>query len=302
MMNTNKIDDSVDESAADAVATGVPATLKYYGWSGLSLETQDGVLFFDPFYRPYCGAEWFHLDDFKRATHICVTHGHEEHFLDVPEVVKATGAMVIGAPSLCRFMEKRHKTDPAKLVALDPAVFQSATLPGFKITSLPWKHRDINLFKALSKAVFKGNSTQLSWAWSSATNAPFYSPYTGFHVTLADGTTVLNYNEGFNSKMTDAEIQALGRRFHTDVLLAGMQLDFVDDVVRGVLAIKPKTVVLYPPHEKFHEMMEVSSRPWSEFADAVRLHCPEVDVHVATPGFQLLLSEGSAPTRFQQAA
>jgi len=38
-----------------------------------------------------------------------------------------------------------------------------------------------------------------------STNAPFYSPYTGFHVELPDGLTVLNYNEGFNTKMTDAE-------------------------------------------------------------------------------------------------
>ena len=62
----------------------------------------------------------------------------------------------------------------------------------------------------------------------------------------------MNYNEGFNTKMTDAEISDLGRRHRTDVLLAGMQLNFIADVVRGVGALKPKVVVLYPPHEKFH--------------------------------------------------
>ena len=62
----------------------------------------------------------------------------------------------------------------------------------------------------------------LAWAWSSATNAPFYSPYTGYHVELPGGLTVLNYNEGFNTKMTDAEITALGKRFRTDVLLAAL--------------------------------------------------------------------------------
>ena len=34
-------------------------------------------------------------------------------------------------------------------------------------------------------------------------------------VELPDGTTVMNYNEGFNSKMTDREIQELGWRFKT---------------------------------------------------------------------------------------
>lgn len=271
-----------------------PAKLKYYGWSSIALETADGALFFDPFYRPYCGAEWFHLDDFKQARYICVTHGHEEHFLDVPEVAKTTGALVIGAPSLCRFMQRRHKFGAEQLRAIDPATFEKTTVPGFKITALPWQHRDINLYKALTKAVFQGNTTQLAWAWSSATNAPFYSPYTGFHVELPDGTTILNYNEGFNSKMTDQEIVALGRRFKTDILLAGMQLNFIDDVVRGVAALNPKMVVLYPPHEKFHEMMGVTSEPWADFARAVRERFPHVVVHVAEPGFELDLQSGGA--------
>jgi hypothetical protein len=100
--------------------------------------------------------------------------------------------------------------------------FAPREAPGFKITAFPWKHRDINLPKALTKALFEGNSTQLAWAVSSATRAPFYSAYTGFHVELPNGLTVMNYNEGFNSKMTDREIEALGRRFRTDVLLGGM--------------------------------------------------------------------------------
>ena len=174
-----------------------------------------------------------------------------------------------------------------RLHAIDPYKFQSTAVPGFKLTAFPWKHRDINLYKALTKAVFHGNATQLSGAWSSATNAPFYSPYTGFHVELPGGLTVLNYNEGFNTKMTGKEIGDLGRRFRTDVLLAGMQLNFIDDVVRGVAALQPKIVILYPPHEKFHAMMGVSSEPWPAFADAVRRRFPEIAVHVAEPGFAL---------------
>jgi L-ascorbate metabolism protein UlaG (beta-lactamase superfamily) len=266
-----------------------PVTIRYFGWSGLSVETRDGALFFDPFFRAYCGAEYFHLEDFKHATHICVTHGHEEHFLDVPVIARATGATVIGSPSVCSFLRWRRGIDPARLVSIDPKSFGTVRLPGFALTAFRWKHRDINLYKAMTKAVFHGNATQLSWAWSSATRAPFYSPYTGYHVALPGGLTVLNYNEGFNSKMTDAEIDDLGRRFRTDVLLAGMQLFFVDDVVRGVAALKPKIVVLYPPHDKFHAMMGVTSAPWTAFADAVRARFPAVAVHIAEPGFKLAL-------------
>jgi hypothetical protein len=276
--------------------------IRYFGWSSLSLETADGALFFDPFFRPYCGAEWFHLEDFNHAKYICVTHGHEEHFLDVPVIAKATGATVIGAPSVCSFLRNRRGLPDSQLKVIDPRQFGTLSVPGFKVSAFLWKHRDINLPKALTRALFHGNTTQLSWAWSSATNAPFYSPYTGFHVELPDGLTVLNYNEGFNSKMTDAEITDLGRRYRTDILLAGMQLDFIADVVRGVAALNPRTVVLYPPHDKFHAMMGVTSKPWAAFADAVRSRFPAIDVHVAEPGFQLSVDAGGPSLAGRQAA
>jgi hypothetical protein len=94
----------------------------------------------------------------------------------------------------------------------------------------------------------------------------------------------MNYNEGFNTKMTDAEITALGNRFRTDVLLAGMQLDFMTDLARGVKALQPKMVILYPPHEKFHELMGVVSAPWSRFEEAVRQALPQAEVFIAVPG------------------
>jgi hypothetical protein len=101
--------------------------------------------------------------------------------------------------------------------------------------------------------------------------------------------------------MTGAEIADLGRRHRTDVLLAGMQLDFVDDVVRGVAALQPRIVVLYPPHEYFHAVMGAVSEPWSTFAAAVRARFPKIDVHIAEPGFELTLSAGGPSTNLKAA-
>ena len=56
--------------------------LVYFGWSCFSVETSQRVLLFDPFFRPECGAEWAHLEDFTRTNIICLTHGHHEHYLD----------------------------------------------------------------------------------------------------------------------------------------------------------------------------------------------------------------------------
>ena len=266
------------------------ATARYFGWSALSVATPTHTLFFDPFYRRYCGAQWFSEDDFRDADYIAVTHGHEEHFIDVPHLARRTGAMVIGSTAATRFLRWRRRLPPKQLVTIDPP--QSVEVPGFKIDTFGWKHRDVNLVKALGKAVFHGNTTQLAWAWSSATRAPFYAPYRGYVLTLPNGQTVMNYNEGFNSKMTDSEIGELAQRFKVDVLLAGMQLSFVDDVRRGVAALQPKIVLLYPPHEKFHAMMGAVSRPWSEFVAAAQAGAPHARIVALAPGTQVNLEDG----------
>jgi len=266
--------------------------IKYFGWSSLSIESKAGTLFFDPFFRPYCGAQWSSLEDYLHADVVCITHGHEEHFADTPEVVQRSGATVVSSKKVCQFLEKRNKIPVAQLA---PVEFdQPIEVSGFKITTFAWKHRDINLFRAMPKAFLTANMTQLKWAWSSATKAPFSAPFMGFYVELEDGTGILNYNEGFNSKMTDQEIEELGRRFKVDVLLAGMQLDFTEDVARGVAALAPKTVILYPPHEKFHEMMGVTSAPWTTFAEAARKALPQAEIVIAEPGFELDIGRQSS--------
>jgi hypothetical protein len=148
------------------------------------------------------------------------------------------------------------------------------------------------LIKALSKAVFRGNTTQLSWAWSSAIHAPFYSPYTGYFVRFPDGYSIMNYSEGFNTKMTDMEIQVLAAKGRPNVLLAGMQLNFMSDLARGVKALRPDITILFPPHDKLHAMMGVSSHPWNEFGDAARTAHPDGKVIVAEPGTTVRLPDG----------
>ena len=274
------------------------ACVRYHGWSAVSVETPAGSVFFDPFFREYCGADWFSVEDFLDADFIAVTHGHEEHFLDVPVIARRTRARVIGPKSIMRFLRWRSGIARDRLIPLDAS--QSIALPGFAVEAFEWKHRDINLYKALTRAVFHGNATQLSWAWHSATQAPFYAPYTGYRLTLPDGLTILNYNEGFNSKMTHAEIADLAAKGRTDVLLGGMQLNFVDDVARGVAVLKPKLVLLYPPHEKFHEMMGVTSRPWAEFVAAAQRAAPQATIIAMTPGTRVDLADGSV-ARFARA-
>ena len=256
--------------------------IRYFGWSTLSIEAPNGVIFFDPFVRAYCGAKWFEREDLGKPDVVCITHGHEEHFRDCPDFIRNHGAMAVGTKAVCNYLKWRNRVPGHQLIPIEFG--KSLEVNEFRITAFPWQHRDINVFSKVFKGVLRGNFTLLGWAWSSLVNAPFYSAYTGFHVELPDGTTVLNYNEGFNTKMTDTEIEALGRRFRTDILLAGMQMHYMDDVARGAVALEPKIILLYPPHEKFHEMMGASMSPWEDFASAVRERLPDSQIVIAYPG------------------
>ena len=264
--------------------------ITYFGWSTLSIEAPNGVLFFDPFCRRFCGAQWFTLDDLGDPDVVCITHGHEEHYRDAPDIVRRSGARVVATPAVCGYMRWRNRVPRHQLTPISFA--EPLDAGGFRISAFPWKHRDINVYAAVLQALFQGNATRLAWAWSSFVNAPFYSAFTGFHVELPGGLSVLNYNEGFNTKMTDAEIAALGRRFRPHVLLAGMQFHFVEDVARGAAALNPPIVVLYPPHEKFHKMMGATMAPWEDFAAAVRARLPDSVVVIARPGTTVAAATG----------
>jgi L-ascorbate metabolism protein UlaG (beta-lactamase superfamily) len=52
--------------------------------------------------------------------------------------------------------------------------------------------------------------------------------------------------------------------------------------------------VLYPPHDHFHRMMGVTSKPWPEFKAAVEKRLPDAKVIIAEPGTAIDLSSGEA--------
>lgn len=268
--------------------------IRYFGWSSLAIRTPDFSLLFDPFYRRYCDVQWFGAEDLCPADYIAVTHGHEEHFVDVPELARLSGAMVIGPDKVVNFLRRKNRITSRQLKPLNAG--ESDELSHFRIDAFGWQHRDVNLFKSIPAALLRGNFSRLLWAWNGMTKSPFLAPYTGYRLTLPDGTTILNYNEGFNTKMTEHEIEALGASARTDILLGGMQLNFTEDIRRGVKALDPRLVLLYPPHDRLHALWNVPSSPWEDFAAAARDAAPNATVIVLEPGFQVNLEDYSVST------
>lgn len=266
--------------------------IKFFGWSSFAIESKQGVLHFDPFFRHYCGAQWYSLDDYADASVICLTHGHEEHYLDTPAVVERSGATVVSSPEVCKHLNRKYGIAKDKLVPLEP--FEDTTVSGFKISTFEWPHRDINVFMVVLRALMTGKTAQLKWAWSSLVNAPFSARKYGYHVEVPGGQSVLNYNEGFNSLLNVDEVRELGKRFSPDVVLAGAQLHFEDYVAAGTAALGPSSVILHHPHEKFFEQIGAESSPPDVFAAATRTALPDANVVAAEPGTELYIGPKEA--------
>jgi L-ascorbate metabolism protein UlaG (beta-lactamase superfamily) len=91
-----------------------PFWCRWLGVAGLELELDGQILAIDPFFtRPPFWRLWFGrvrpdrrlvASKVQRCDHILVTHAHWDHLMDVPEVARNTGAVVLGSARTCRLL------------------------------------------------------------------------------------------------------------------------------------------------------------------------------------------------------
>ena len=261
---------------------GVNSKITYLGWSSFVVETENGTLLFDPFYREMCEATWSSLDDFKDANVICVTHGHADHYVDVPDILNATDAVVVGSKEVCRHLNTKYKI---KKERLNPIKYlEEISVSGFKITAFEFGHREVSTLRSLKEGFINANLIPvLRFQWLNLLKAPGSTPFQGFFIEGPDNLRLMNYCEGFSDAMKIEEVSKLGRRFKPDILIAGVQLNFEEKVARGVAAISPKSVMLFQPHEALFEKLGLKSSPVETFVEKISELSPEVKIIVAKP-------------------
>jgi hypothetical protein len=263
--------------------------IRYLGWSSFAIESANGNLLFDPFYRELCGATWSRLDDFQGAKVICVTHGHAEHYVDVPVILKNTDAVIVGSNEVCRHLNTKYKVKKKRLRPINP--FEEISVSGFKITAFEWGHREVSTLRVIRDGVLRANIYEvLRFAWLNLFKAPYTTSYFGFFVECPDNIRLMNYCEGFSDIMKIGEIRNLGQRFKTDVLLAGMQLDFEEYAAQGTAALSPKTLILFSPHEALFDKIGLKSSPAQTFVDKISEVLPEVKIIIAKPQTSFTIS------------
>jgi len=255
----------------------VKTSIKYLGWSNIIIPSPNGSLAFDPFYRPMYGADWATLEDFKDVKVICISHGHHEHYLDTPNVVKLTNAKVVSSKEVCDHLHSKYNVPKENLVPVRP--HEEVTVEGFKITAFSWYHRPINYLN-----FFKGNLvTGLTFTLTNLLKAPYDAPYYGFFVETSDGFRALNFTEGLNPLFPTGEMKELAKKFNPCVLIGGAQLHYEEDVARAVKAISPETFIMYHPHEKLFGSMKLKSSTPETFIKHAKNAVPKVKIIYPEP-------------------
>jgi ribonuclease BN (tRNA processing enzyme) len=261
---------------------GLPK-LTYRGWSSFELNTGSGTLHFDPFYRKIFHESYSTLQDYSDARLILVSHGHGDHCIDVPSIAKLTGARIIAPLEVCEHFLKKSQIPKGQLIVAEP--FKEIATPAFKITPFAWGHKEGKMSTLIKTLILKGSVIPaIRYGWMNLVEAPFKAPAFGFHVETDEGLRVLNYGEAFTDDTKFGNVELVGERLKTDVLIAGAQLNWQEFLAKGAAITRPKVVILHSPHELVERAAGVPALPPDTYVQSVKRALPHAEVQWVPPG------------------
>ncbi|MCA0276479.1 MAG: metal-dependent hydrolase [Proteobacteria bacterium] len=85
--------------------------LTWFGHSAFRVEAAGAKILIDPFLsgNPSWGKSWEQAAD--GATHVLLTHGHDDHIGDAAEILKKTGAMLVANFEICMYLVGKGVSD-----------------------------------------------------------------------------------------------------------------------------------------------------------------------------------------------
>ncbi len=81
--------------------------LTWFGHSAFRIEFGEARILFDPFLTGNPSFKGEPRQAAEGCTHVLVTHGHNDHVGDALEICKTHGAMLVGSPEICDWLEEQ---------------------------------------------------------------------------------------------------------------------------------------------------------------------------------------------------
>ncbi|MDY0019303.1 MAG: MBL fold metallo-hydrolase, partial [Anaerolineae bacterium] len=173
-------------------------------------------ILFDPCLEYYLRQ---HPAPFPLPDIICVSHGHLDHFGDVPELVrKDSPALVVAIPRLCHALREMIPETQYRLFPIpwdDHVEVQGVLFYAFR--SPPMQTSLYEMFQEFG--VKKVQDFLL--AFHELADEILYLPLTSFGVVV-DGVRVLHFVAEGEGKGDPVDVGAIGRQFAPDVALVGV--------------------------------------------------------------------------------
>lgn len=224
-------------------------SVKWLGHAACQITSEKGkVVLIDPWIsgNPGCPVN---KEDIKKADLILVTHDHFDHGInDIPDLVKATGAVVVAQPELAGALQQAGVSQENIIFGMGMNIGGQVEVAGIKVT--------------MTQAFHSGT----------AGNA------VGYIIILEDGKTV--YHAGDTGVFTDMGI--FGQLYDIDLALLPIGSVFVMDPVQAAFSLtllKPKKAV--PIH---YGTFPILVQDAGGFVSLARDRAPETGVIVLKPG------------------
>lgn len=259
-----------------------PPEIRYFGWSGIALVGAGGVVLVDPFGE---AARWDGLP--AGTTVVCLTHGHPEHCGSARALLAGAGpgrlasTHLVSSPQVTRHVARGRAPDGARIHPV--AANRRLALDSLRISTFAWSHLPLLPPESLrAKAEYAAcllrHPVEAARIGLAGARLPLRAPYLGFHVTFADGRTVLDYAEGLHRLTDPEEVAAVADRHAAQTLLFAVEPEDVAAIPGWLEILRPPEVVIYEAHRPWRELFGLPYVDLDRFAARLRLRFPEITV------------------------
>jgi hypothetical protein len=264
--------------------------IQYFGWSGLSVRSGDAMVGFDLFGD---AVTWDALGN-ADATILCLTHGHPEHvgairrFLAAPEAEKRLPSIhLVSSSQLVAFANRDNVLPASNLHVIAPG--ETASVAGVDVAAFEWTHG--SLLPAGAGPKFEHVKRLVSHPLAairigfSGLRMPRNAPTLGYHLTFADGTTLLNYSEGMHRQANAQDVQAVAHQSPADTVVFAVEPEETDVIPRWVETLNPESVLMYEAHRPWRDIFGMETIDLNAYAASLSEHLGPTRFHALTrPG------------------